>query len=115
LIDIVSGVVISRFVAMKIHCSINGKRAELFSITGGFMVRTKTPGLLGAKLPPFWKQRSSKGDISSGGSFLFINPHRYVTRLVFTSRLKHIGRPSMSFYEIVWYVLCAVDCLLYER
>jgi hypothetical protein len=34
----------------KFYWSINRKRAELFRITGGFMVMTKTPGFLGVEI-----------------------------------------------------------------
>lgn len=75
------------------------------------MVITKTPGLLGTKLPPFCKQRSSKGDISSGESFF--SPHRCVTCHVFLQADVNISADRACPFtrlcrtcNVLWIVCC---------
>jgi len=67
------------------------------------MVTTKTPGLLGAKLPLFCKQRSSKSDISSGGRATVV-----AVKLVFLDRFLKNVQISNPMKMSLWEPSCSI-------
>jgi hypothetical protein len=70
------------------------------------MVITKTPELLGAKLPPFYKQRSSKVIFLQGKAFSLSVPTDVLLVMFFTRRRKHRQTEHVVLRDCVGRVMC---------